>query len=197
MQGRRGFKPRLFYTLSLEKLVPEDHELRKFAAVLRLDWPRGATAGLYSHTGQPSVDPVVLIGMMLLTVLYNVRSERQLATDTAVNLAYRWFLGYDLDKETPNHSVLSKARRRFGEELFVEFFSRVVEQCPEVGLVDGRGPYVDSTLMRAAAEPDRTRQLILLLASPRTSFVSSGSYLAQPQCQCRPSTLRQQALSCT
>jgi len=151
MQGHKEFKPRLFYTLSLERLVPEDHELRRFAAVLRLDWLRGATADLYSHTGQPSVDPVVLIKMMLLTVLYNVRSERQLAKDMAVNLAYRWFLGYDLDEETPNHSVLSKARRRFGEGLFVELFSRVVEQCREAGLVDGSGLYVDSTLVRADA----------------------------------------------
>lgn len=151
MQGHKEFKPRLFYTLSLERLVPEDHELRRFAAVLGLDWLRGATADLYSHTGQPSVDPVVLIKMMLLTVLYNVRSERQLAKDMAVNLAYRWFLGYDLDEETPNHSVLSKARRRFGESLFVELFSRVVEQCREAGLVDGGGLYVDSTLVRADA----------------------------------------------
>ena len=151
MQGRKDFKPRLFYTLSLEKLVPEDHELRSFAAVLRLDWLRGATADLYSHTGQPSVDPVVLVKMMLLTVLYNVRSERQLAKDITVNLAYRWFLGYDFDEETPNHSVLSKARRRFGEDLFVELFSRVVEQCREAGLVDGTGLYVDSTLVRADA----------------------------------------------
>ena len=151
MQGRKEFKPRLFYTLSLEKLVPEDHELRRFAAVLRLDWLRGATAGLYSNTGQPSVDPVVLVKMMLLTVLYNVRSERQLAKDISVNLAYRWFLGYDFDEETPNHSVLSKARRRFGEGLFVELFSRVVGQCRDAGLVDGRGLYVDSTLVRADA----------------------------------------------
>lgn len=69
----------------------------------------------------------------------------------AVNLAYRWFLGYDLDEETPNHSVLSKARRRFREGLFIELFSRVVEQCREAGSVDGTGLYVESTLVRADA----------------------------------------------
>lgn len=83
---RNDFVLRLFYTLSLERLVPIDRELLEFLAVLRLGWLRGATAHLYSRTRQPSVDRVVLIRMMPMTVPYSVRSERQLAKD----MAYRW-----------------------------------------------------------------------------------------------------------
>ena len=85
--------------------------------------PNSLTRPFYSHTGQPSVDPVALFKMALLGYLYGLPSERRLAQEVELNLAYRWFLGYDLDEETPNHSVLSKARRRFGKQVYEEFLS--------------------------------------------------------------------------
>src|SRR4030065_2306490 len=88
---------------------------------------------------------------MLLLVLYNVRSERELMETLGERLDWLWFLDFDLDTETPNHSVLSKARKRWGEEAFRGFFERVVWQCVEGGLVDGSKLFIDSSLVDANA----------------------------------------------
>ena len=98
---------------------------------------RGLCRKYYSHTGQPSVDPIVLFKMMLLGYLFGITSERKLAEECTVNLAFRWYLGYDLDEATPNHSVISKARGRFGKKVFEEFFQEVLSICIERGLVKG------------------------------------------------------------
>ncbi len=108
----------------------------------------------YSHTGQPSVDPVVLFKALLIGYLYGVTSERRLMEEIQVNMAYRWFLGYDLDETIPDHSVLSKARVRFGMEVFEEFFRQSIELCRQAGLLDEGPVYVDSTLIRAGASMD-------------------------------------------
>jgi transposase len=108
----------------------------------------------YSHTGQPSVDPVVLFKTLLIGYLYGITSERRLMNELKVNLAYRWFLGYDLDEATPDHSVLSKARARFGMEVFERFFQRSIDMCREAGLLAEGPVYVDSTLIQAAASKD-------------------------------------------
>ena len=83
-----------------------------------LSWVRPATAEKYSHTGKPSVDPVVVAKLLILGFLYNIDSERRLLREVQVNLAYRWYLAYDLDEAIPHHSVLSKSRRRLGLELY-------------------------------------------------------------------------------
>jgi transposase len=92
-------------------------------------------AGYYSRTGQPSIDPVVLFKMMLLGYLYGITSERRLAEECALHLAFRWYLGYDLDEPTPDHSVLSKARARYGQAVFEAFFQRVLKLCSEAHLL--------------------------------------------------------------
>ena len=89
--------------------------------------------------------------MMLLGYLYGVSSERRLAEEISVNLAYMWYLGYDIDEETPNHSVISKARARYGKEVVEEFFNRILGRCIEEGLVKYDTVYVDSTLIKANA----------------------------------------------
>ena len=154
MQGQKRFSPKLFYSLSLEQLVPEDHVLRRFETLIALDFLYEETRPYYSHTGQPSVDPLILFKMMLLGYLYGISSERKLAKEIVVNLAFRWYLGYDLDEATPNHSVLSKARCRFPEQVFGDFFSRVVQLCVERGLVTGATVCLDSTLIKANASLD-------------------------------------------
>jgi transposase len=154
MQGQKRFSPKLFYDISLEGLVPEDHVVRRFDSLLSLDFLYEETKAFYSHTGQPSVDPVVLFKMMLLGYLFGISSERKLASEMRVNLAFRWYLGYDLDEATPNHSVLSKARSRFPEEVFAGFFRRVVQLCVGAGLVRGETVCLDSTLIRANASLD-------------------------------------------
>jgi transposase len=154
MQGQKRFSPKLFYSLNLEELVPEEHPLRRFDSLISLDFLYEETSSYYSHTGQPSVDPVVLFKMMLLGYLFGISSERKLAQEIQVNMAYRWYLGYDLDESTPNHSVLSKARGRFPEEVFMAFFNRVIGFCLKAGLIKGEALCLDSTLIRADASLD-------------------------------------------
>ncbi len=151
MQGSKCYQPRIFYQVSLEQLVPDDHLVRRLAKVLDLRWVRQATYDCYSYTGRPSIDPDVIAKMFVLGFLYNIGSERQLMRDIGVNLAYRWYLGYDLDEAIPDHSVLSKARRRMGTGFFERIFSFVLQGCREAGLVDGSNLLIDSTGMAANA----------------------------------------------
>jgi transposase len=117
MMGCKRFEAELFHSLSLAKLVPQDHLLRRLDETLDLSFVREYCGEYYSHTGQPSVDPVVIFKMMLLGYLYGITSERRLAEEGSLHLAFRWYLGYDLDEKTPDHSVLSKARRRYDKKL--------------------------------------------------------------------------------
>jgi transposase len=154
MMGRRQFSPKLFYEFSLDSLVPETHLLRRVSAAVDFSFIRALCQRYYSHTGQPSVDPIVLFKMLLVGYLYGITSERRLAQEVELHLAYRWFVGYDLDEAVPDHSVLSKARARLGPEVFEEFFRRSIGLCREAGLLSDGPVYVDSTLMQAAAALD-------------------------------------------
>ena len=151
MMGRKRFEAKLFHSLSLAKLVPEGHLLRRLEETIDLSFVRDYCQEYYSHTGQPSVDPVVIFKMMLLGYLYGMGSERRLAEECSLHLAYRWYLGYDLDESTPDHSVLSKARRRYGQEVFEQFFEAVLDRCVEAGLVGAEVIFADSTLVQANA----------------------------------------------
>lgn len=151
MMGQKVFQEKFFYNFSLSQRVPEDHILRKLCEVVDLSFVRGLTAPYYSYTGHPSVDPVVLFKMMLLGYLYGITSERRLAEECSLNLAFMWYLGYDVDEPTPDHSVISKARARYGKEAFEKFFERILELCVKAGLVTGEKVFADSTLIRANA----------------------------------------------
>jgi len=159
MQGCKQFEPRLFYQISLDDLVPQEHLVRRLAEVLDFSWVRSATASLYSHTGRPSIDPEVVAKLLLLGYLYNIDSERQLMREVQVNLAYRWYLGYDLDEEIPDHSILSKARHRLGVEFFERLFEFTLGCCQDAGLVRGQNVLMDSTLVEANASLDSVTTL--------------------------------------
>ncbi len=167
MMGRKALAGKLFYQVSLEELVPAGHLLRRVAEAVDFGVARGLTARFYSHTGQPSVDPVVLFKMALLGYLYGLPSERRLIEEIRLNLAYRWFVGYDLDEAIPDHSVLSKARRRFGPTIYEAFFTDVVRQCERAGLIRGDRLFLDSTLVAAHADLGRvgSRELIRQLST--------------------------------
>ena len=105
MQGKKEFEGSLFCDIDLMEVIGEDHLLVRLNDALDLGWIRQATKDYYSHTGRPSVDPVALVKMMLIGYLYGIPSERRLAEEVRLNIAYRWFAGYNLDEETPNHSV--------------------------------------------------------------------------------------------
>ena len=167
MQGEKITAQKLFhYGFSLEDRVPVDHLLRRVAAAVDLAFVRRMTARFYSHTGQPSIDPIVIFKMALLGYLYGITSERRLIEDIKYNLAYLWFIGYDLDEPVPDHSVLSKARKRFGVTVYQAFFKEIVRQCEHAGLVQGNKVYADSTLVQANADSDSLASRALLAQLP-------------------------------
>jgi transposase len=152
MGQQEGFQPKLFYhQINLEQRVPQGHLLREIQEKIGFDFVYGEVRDTYGDNGNVSVPPPVILKMMLLLALYNVRSERELMDTLPMRLDWLWFLGYDLDSEVPNHSVLSKARARWGVEAFRRFFERVVWQCVEGGLVDGSKLFIDSSLVDADA----------------------------------------------
>jgi transposase len=151
MMGIKVNQGKMFYNFSLSQRVPEDHFLRSVNLLIDLRFVRGLVADTYSHTGKRSVDPEVLFKMMLIGYFYGITSERRLAEEISLNMAYMWYLGYDLDEPTPNHSVISKARLRYGKEVFQQFFDRILEQCVHAGLVKGEKVFMDSTYIRADA----------------------------------------------
>ncbi|MBL7132369.1 MAG: IS1182 family transposase [Candidatus Omnitrophica bacterium] len=142
---------KMFYNFSLSSRIPKEHFLRNLDEVIDFSFIYKLARPYYSHTGQPGIDPVVLLKMMLIGYLYNITSERKLAQELRVNLAFMYFLGYDIDEETPNHSILSKARRRFGNKIFEQFFEIVIEKCKQKELIQAEKTFVDSTLIPANA----------------------------------------------
>ena len=110
---------------------------------------RGLTRRFYSRTGKPSVDPEVLCKLWVRGYLFNISSERRLCEEASLNLAWRWFLGYELDETLPDHSVLIKARQRFGRAVYERFFRRIVELCEARGLIEGDVVVIDATLSKA------------------------------------------------
>jgi transposase len=136
---------------NLDKRIRPDHILRKILGKIDFDFIYQEVKETYGANGNVSVPPPVILKMMLLLVLYNVRSERELMLTIPERLDWMWFLGYDLHDEVPDHSVLSKARSRWGVEAFKRFFERIVWQCVEAGLVDGKKLFVDASLIDADA----------------------------------------------
>jgi transposase len=153
MMGRQPkVQHRLFLTgFNLEKWVRNDHILRKINETLDFEFIYKEVKDNYGENGNVSVPPSVILKMMLLLVLYNVRFERELMLTIPERLDCLWFLGYDLDDEIPNYSVLSKARARWGVKAFKRFFERMVWQCVEAGLIDGAKLFLDASLIDANA----------------------------------------------
>ena len=158
--GERDPQKQLWsYQVNLDRRVRSDHPLRRINQALDLDFVRPEVAKFYGAKGHVSEDPVVIVKMMLLLFLDDVRSERELMRIIPERLDYMWFLGYGLDDTIPNHSALSKARKRWGQELFVAVFSRVVAQCVKAGLVEGTKIHADSSLVDANASLNSVREL--------------------------------------
>ena len=142
----------LFYTgINIEKRVRSNHPLRKVNELIDFDFAYNEVKALYGNNGNISVPPPAILKLMLLLLFYNVRSERELMDTLPERIDWLWFLGYDFDSEIPNHSVLSKARKKWGVDIFQGFFERIVRQCVEAGLVDGRKIFCDSSLVDANA----------------------------------------------
>src|SRR3954454_1392053 len=154
MMGRSNQdQEQLFYSFNLEAVVPDDHQVRAIAGVLDLSWLRTELAPYYSHTGRPSIDPELMIRMLILGYVFAIRSERALCREVQLNLAYRWFCGLGIEDKIPEHSAFTRARNeRFcNRDVFRVVFERVVSSCIKAGLVGGKGFAVDASLI--AADP--------------------------------------------
>jgi transposase len=158
MMGERQVAQRaLFYEFSLEEHVPTGHLLRSIDRFVELGSMRAYLAPFYSSTGRPSVDPELMIRMLIIGYCHGIRSERRLCEEVHLNLAYRWFCRLGLEGEVPDHSTFSKNRHgRFrNSDLLRHVFETVVRRCMAEGLVGGEGFAVDASLIRADANRQR------------------------------------------
>lgn len=152
MMGRQTDQKDLFsYSVDLDKRVRADNPLRAVDARVDFTFVREEVKEFYGYNGNESVDPAVIMKMMFLLFFDNVASERELMKIIAERMDYMWFLGYGLDDEIPNHSVLSKARARWGVDVFETLFTRIVAQCQLAGLIEGKKLHMDGSLVDANA----------------------------------------------
>src|ERR1700751_2259472 len=151
MGGRERGQGQLFYAFDLDKAVPAGHLVGPIDGVLDVDWVHKELAPYYSHPGRPSIDPVLMIRLLIVGYVFAIRSERQLCSEVQVNLAYRWFCKLGIEDGIPDHSVFSRARHeRFRQsEALRRVFESVVAKCIAAGLVGGEAFSIDASLIRA------------------------------------------------
>jgi len=193
MMGQQGGnQDRLFYSFNLDSHVPPDHLLRGIDRCLDLSELRRQRAPFYSHTGRPSIDPELMVRMLLIGYSFGIRSERRLCEEVHLNLAYRWFCRLGLEDIVPDHSTFSKNRHgRFREsDMFRLVFESVVERCMKAGLVGGEGFAVDASLIEADANRSRSmaREEVADLRDPRHGTRAVREYLAALDAQGEPGT---------
>jgi transposase len=179
MLGQKERVCKVHPALSLETLVPQNHFYRQVEARIDLSFVRELVAEDYAKgMGRPSIDPVVFFKLQLIMFFEGIRSERQLMVQVEVNLAQRWYLGYDLDEALPHHSSLSRIRDRYGLAVFERFFEEIVERCRRAGLVWGEELYFDGTKVRANADLDK--QVPLFYAEAQAHLKSRFRAVPEP-----------------
>jgi transposase len=160
MLGRQeSSQGQFFYSFDLDRVVPPDHLVRQIDGLLDLSWVHNELAPFYSHTGRPSIDPALMIRMLIVGYVFALRSERRLCAEVQVNLAYRWFCKLGIEDNIPDHSVFCRARReRFREsDALRRVFEAVVAMCISAGLVGGEAFSVDASLIKA--DVNKTKRL--------------------------------------
>ena len=150
MMGRKS-KQLCMIMLDMEELIPQNHLLRKIKANVNFDFIYEEAECYYSKVGRPSIDPVCLMKMLLIGYLYGIRSERRLEEEITLNIAYRWFCGFDLADTIPDHSTFSQNRRRrfTDSDIFRQIFNKIVNDCIETGLVSGETVVSDGSFIPA------------------------------------------------
>lgn len=156
---RRGKEKLFYYGFRLADRIPADHLLRQIDELVDFEFVRVRARECYGYNGHVSEDPIVIMKLMLLLFLESVKSERELMRTLPMRLDWLWFLGMGLDSEIPHHSVLSKARARWGAEVFEELFVQVVGLCVEAGLVAGDKIHLDGSLVEADASVDSIQRV--------------------------------------
>jgi len=143
----------------LESFIPRDHYLRRLNRVLDLGFVHEAVRDRYCQdNGRPSIDPEVIVRLFLIQAMEGIGRVRELMRQVQVNLAYRWFIGYELDEPLPDHSTLSKALSRFGDAVFDDLFRRSIGCCQSSGLIEGKVLHVDATTIRADLNANRVNK---------------------------------------
>ena len=150
MMGRQSRQMAMLF-VDIESLIPETHLLRKIERMVSFNFIYDLLAPYYPATGRPSVDPVSMFKMLLIGYLYGIKSERRLVEEVQLNIAYRWFCGFELDDTIPNHSTFSKTRTRKWQQsdLFQKAFYEIVKQCIDSGLIDGEAMAADGSYIPA------------------------------------------------
>ncbi len=170
MMGQQNRTESLFYYFRLEEHIPADHLLRMIDGHVDFSFVREELKDFYSPTGRPSIDPEVLLRLLLVGYLYGITSERRLMEEVRMHLAYRWFTRLGFEQELPEHSTFSKNRHgRFRQSgVFRKVFEEIVRRCLEAGFVEGRNVVVDGTLVSAnASQQSRV---------PREKLVEAAQY---------------------
>ena len=160
MMGRQEIgQGQFFYAFNLDKVVPPDHLVRQIDGLLDLSWVHKELAPYYPHTGRPSIDPVLMIRMLIVGYVFAIRSERRICAEVQVNLAYRWFCKLGIEDKVPDHSVFCRARHeRFREsDALRRVFEGVVATCIAAGLVGGEAFSIDASLIKA--DVDKKKRL--------------------------------------
>src|SRR6201984_3204257 len=183
MMGRRkDGQGQFFYSFDLDKVVPPDHLVRQIDNLLDLSWVHRELAPYYSHTGRPSIDPVLMIRMLLVGYVFAIRSERRICAEIQVNLAYRWFCKLGIEDKIPDHSVFCRARQeRFREsDALRRVFEAVVAMGIAAGLVGGEAFSIDASLIKADVDKKRRVPGNQPIAWPKTEEASHAvrEYLA-------------------
>ena len=183
MMGRReNGQGQFFYSFDLDEVVPPDHLVRQIDNLLDLSWVHRELAPYYSHTGRPSIDPVLMIRMLLVGYVFAIRSERRICAEIQVNLAYRWFCKLGIEDKIPDHSVFCRARQeRFREsDALRRVFEAVVPMGIAAGLVGGEAFSIDASLIKADVDKKRRVPGNQPIAWPKTEEASHAvrEYLA-------------------
>ena len=167
--------------LSLETAVPHNHFYRHLERTLDLTFVRDLVADVYASSGRPSIDPVVFFKLHLIMFFENLRSERKLIEIASLNLAHRWYVGYNLDEALPDHSSLSKIRARLGLPVFRRFFETIVAQCAQAGLVWGKELIFDATKVRANASMNSLTPVLRLVVDDHLAALTPAESSESPR----------------
>lgn len=149
--------------MTLDSLVPSDHLLRKIDETISFDFIYELVEDLYSETGAPSIDPVVLIKICMIQYLFGIRSMRKTIEEIQTNVAYRWFLGYGIDEDIPHFSTFGKNyQRRFeGTKLFEQIFNKILMMAVQAGFVDPTRVFIDGTHVKADANKNKRVKVVV------------------------------------
>ena len=151
MQGTKDYQEKLFLNFRLSEYVPKENFYRRLKETLDLSYLRGLTKKYYGSEGQKSIDTEVFFKLMLIGYLENINSDRQIVESARMRMDMLYFLGYDLDESLPWHSTLSRTRKLFGEDIFLELFRNILRLCVEKGMVNGKTQSVDSAFIKSNA----------------------------------------------